>query len=115
MWWRRLWPQRQPGKLSDKARSTLESQYAFDSKSTEGLLCLEKPGKFSGRRVRNIRIFDPTLVRNGGKSVRTYDDLLVHRRALLFEGHIEKDGSVRLSDRRVPKSTKPVQSKPSSG
>lgn len=114
MWWR-PWQRRRPGRLPDKVREALQSQYGLDTQSTEGLLCVERPGKFSGRRVRNIRIFDPALVGDGGKSVRTYNDLLVHRRALLFEGHIERDGSVRLSDRRAPKSTKRVQSKPSPG
>lgn len=104
-----LWQRKGPYKLPDAVREALASQYGLDTRSTEGLLCVESPGWHIGKRVREIRIFDPSLARSGTRPITKYDDLMLCREALLFQGHIEKDGSVHLSDWRLPKTGKPPQ------
>ena len=66
------------------------------------LRVLEKNGKFSNRRVRMVRVFDPEQVSTGEASKLKYDDLKStgNEQALRFEGRFEQDGSLYLADRR---------------
>jgi len=104
-----LGPRKGPYKVPDAVREVLMSQYGLDTRSTEGLFCVESPGWHIGKRVREIRIFDPSLARSGTRAITKYDDLMLYREALLFQGHIERDGSVHLSDWRLPKTKKPLR------
>jgi len=78
----------------------LTEQFELPPRVVSQLGYIEKAGRFAGRPVRYICIFDRTLVPEGGRAIRTWDDVMAHREALLFEGHIERDGSVKLLDRR---------------
>ncbi len=66
---------------------------------------LESPGRVATRPVRLIRVFDPQLISHQAVAEIKFHDLQLensgYRRALLFEGHIEKDGNVFLADRRI--------------
>jgi uncharacterized Zn finger protein len=68
--------------------------------------------KAEKNRSRAIRIYDPALVTFTIGAVKKYDDLTIHKHAILFEGRIEKDGSVYLADRRPPKTVTRRPSRP---
>jgi hypothetical protein len=67
-----------------------------------------KKGRYSERRVKYIRIFDPVLIEDGKSATPSYDALAQipgHQSALLFDGRIEKindNEMVFLTDRRAP-------------
>lgn len=88
--------------LTQVVRRNLFTQFHLELDSSEKLRALETDGKYGGRRVRLMRIFDPALLSNSEASNLEYRDLeeSVDRVALQFEGHIEKNGQVRLADRR---------------
>jgi hypothetical protein len=63
---------------------------------------VESRGRYSGRKVTFIRVFDPN--RAAGRSVdvftdHTYDDLNAHLDLVLRSGHIEQDGTVMITSR----------------
>jgi hypothetical protein len=66
------------------------------------LRCFEYEGLVSGKWVRCIRIFSPNKVREHRLSIMTSQDLEQHPEMLLFEGHIDSQGSVYVADRRAP-------------
>ncbi len=91
---------RSSGGVSDSVRKALVGQYKLDEGLISRLRGVEKGGHYAGRVVRHVRVFDPTLLGNGS-TVRRYEDLDAHKAAILFEGHVEKDGAVYLADRRA--------------
>ena len=56
-------------------------------------------GRYSGRSVRYIRVFDPARTGERSLNVRTYGDLDAHPNLVLRAGHVEEDGSVVLDHR----------------
>jgi hypothetical protein len=74
-----------------------------DEAAADNLRCVGKSGELAGRRVRYIRLYDPeSISNNGGNSVGYAElDTSADRKALKFQGHIEKDGTVYLADRRT--------------
>lgn len=93
-----VWQRSGPQELPTKVRHFLSSQFRLDSQSAGKLRFLGKSGRFARRPVRFIRIFDPALIQIGQVVSLKYDDLEMdhHRKALLFNGHIEADGAVYL-------------------
>jgi hypothetical protein len=78
--------------LTGAIRTNLVSEFHLGPESLAKLSALETNGKFAGRKVRFIRIFDPALLANGNASTLKYQDLQEpgDRQALRFEGHIER-------------------------
>ncbi|HZA25885.1 MAG TPA: hypothetical protein VFA32_25365 [Dehalococcoidia bacterium] len=102
----KLWESSRSQSLPEPVRKTLSTQFRLMPEDIDQLRLLEKRGRFAERPVRFIRIFDPALMENNSAATLQYDDLLntyARRNALLFEGHIEKNGHVYLVDRRPPK------------
>ena len=97
-----FWTSSKPRQLTDAVRNSLVSQFHLGPESLDKLRLLGKNGKYAGRSVHLIRVFDPALVANGGAVPLKYQDLqeAADRGSLRFEGHIEKDGPVHLIDRR---------------
>ena len=58
------------------------------------LWMLEKNGRFSTRKVKLVRVYDPAFVSAGDTARLRFDDLggTGNAKALQFEGHIEMDG-----------------------
>lgn len=102
-----FWQQPLPQKLSESVRKTLLNEFPLDAKIADRIRCFGKKGRFSGRRAKYIRIFDPALIEDGATTAPTYEGLLEthdHRRSLLFEGRTEKfndNEQVFLTDRRI--------------
>jgi hypothetical protein len=91
-------PRPLPGSVID----ALVSQFSLTSPALDKLSLLQKAGHFAGRAVRDIRVYDPALLGDGGATTKRFEDLQEpsRRKAVLFEGHIEKEGTVVLLDRR---------------
>ena len=112
MWWQ-FWQSSGPTLVPTKVQKTLEYQFGLSSEAIAELRYVEKSGLYAGRRVKYVRIFDPSL--NESKGVGKYEDLTTSKEYLLFEGHVEKKGSlIHLVDRRPPgrgtKTSKPATS-----
>ena len=99
----RFWSKTAPRLLPLAVKKAAVSQFHIDEAAADKLRCVGKSGEFAGRRVRHIRLYDPESVsNNAGNSVGYAElDTRADRKALKFEGHIEKDGTVYLSDRRT--------------
>ncbi len=97
-----------PQGVSPAINRHLTSQFGLGSELLAKLWVLEKNGKFSDRKVKMVRVFDPELVSTGEASTLKYDDLngTGNDKALRFEGRFEKDGTLYLTDRR-PKAGSP--------
>jgi hypothetical protein len=65
------------------------------------LSVVESRGRYAGRGVTNIRVFDPARAAERVLDVHTFGDLDTHRTLVLRTGHVEKDGTVVL-DWRAP-------------
>ena len=61
----------------------------------------ELRGRYAGRTVTFIRVFDPAHVAKRGLKVRAYRDLDAHLDLVLATGRIEDDGEVTI-DRMAP-------------
>ena len=109
-----FWKRPRNGKLPERVRKALETQFRLDAQTLDRLCCVGKASRFVGRPVRYIRIFDRSLVQKRGKAIRGYADVMARKEALLFEGHIES-GAVYLLDRRPGKAAKPVKGTASPG
>jgi hypothetical protein len=100
-----FWQNPGPQELSENIRKVLASQFHLDSQAMDKARLLKKSGQFASRPVQFILIFDPSLIDDRAAALLKYDQLEKgeHRKALLFEGHIEKTGQILLSDRRPKK------------
>lgn len=98
----RFWQNSKAQVLSDKVRDTLAAKFQLDQQSVYKLRCVQMSGQYSGRPVRYVRILDPELVSSGIAGNITYDQLSLEpqRKALQFEGRIEKGGSILWTDLR---------------
>jgi len=102
-----FWQNPAPRKLSNKVKKSLLDQFQVGSPQVDDMRLLDKGGRFAGRRVRFIRIFDPSLILGSTVGSLSYDQLeraRDHGKSLLFEGHIETIDDLQqvfLSDRRT--------------
>ncbi len=62
---------------------------------------VERQEKYSGRKVTQVRIFDPATVGARGLTVGAYADLDAHPDLILWTGRVEHDGTVSLAYRGV--------------
>ncbi len=63
------------------------------------LAVVEQRGRYDGRAVTYIRIFEPAWARALGVDVRLFGDLDSHPILVLKSGHIEQDGIVTITKR----------------
>lgn len=90
--------------LSAKMQHLLTTQFHLNDQALEKLRCVEKFELYPGMRASYIRVYDPELVSpDRGATVR-YDELQMsgNRKSLFFEGRVEKNGDVHITDRRPP-------------
>jgi len=66
------------------------------------LRCFEYDGVVNGKEVSCIRVFSPHRAKEQHLSIRTKAELDQHPEMLLFEGYIDRQGSVYVADRRLP-------------
>ena len=58
---------------------------------------VERTEKYSGRKVTQVRIFDPSQTTARGVTVGAYDDLDAHPDLVLWTGRVEQDGTVNIT------------------
>ena len=97
-----FWKAPKPHVVSQAVKRYLTSEYRVGPESMAKLWMLEKNGRFSTRKVKLVRVYDPAFVSAGDTARLRFDDLsgTGNSKALQFEGHIEMDGALYLSDRR---------------
>ncbi|MDP8921298.1 MAG: hypothetical protein M3O34_00235 [Chloroflexota bacterium] len=65
----------------------------------------ELHGRYSGRKVTHIRIFDPSTATARGVAIRAYGDLDAHPDLVLWTGRVEQDGTVNITRQAAPSVT----------
>ncbi len=58
---------------------------------------VEQQEKYSGRKVTQVRIFDPSKADARGVTVGAYGDLDLHPDLILWTGRVEQDGTVNIA------------------
>src|SRR4051794_35749195 len=58
---------------------------------------VERKERYSGRKVTQIRIFDPSQAEARGVTVGAYEDLNAHVDLVLWTGRLEQDGTVNIT------------------
>jgi hypothetical protein len=66
---------------------------------------VERQEKYSGRKVTQVRIFDPSQAEARGVAVGAYDDLDAHPDLVLWAGRVEQDGTVNITRQAAAAST----------
>ena len=87
--------------VTPEMQKVLSSQFHLDSEVTAKLQFVHKQGKYAGRSVRHICIFDPTVVLGPDNLSVTFDEVVNQQAGVLYVGYIEKDGTVFLSSKRA--------------
>lgn len=72
------------------------------------LAVVEQAGRYDGRTVTFIRIFEPTWARALGVDVRAFDDLDAHPDLVLKSGHVERTGLVVITARALESESDPL-------
>ena len=66
---------------------------------------VERNEKYSGRKVTQVRVFDPSKVAARGVTVGAYDDLDAYPDLVLWAGRVEQDGTVNITRQAAAAST----------
>ena len=66
---------------------------------------VERQEKYSGRKVTQVRIFDPAKAGARGVAVGAYDNLDAHPDLVLWTGRVEQDGTVTITRQGVAAQT----------
>ena len=70
---------------------------------------VERQEKYSGRKVTQVRIFDPSQAEARGVAVGTYDDLDTHPDLVLWTGRVEQDGTVNITRQAAASTAVPTR------
>ena len=89
-------------KLPTLVRDYMEHKFDLLPEYLDMLRCFKYDGVVNGKEVRCVRIFSPYRAKEQRLSIRTKSDLDQHPEMLLFEGYIDRQGSVYVADRRLP-------------
>jgi hypothetical protein len=66
---------------------------------------VERHEKYSGRKVTQVRIFDPSQAAARGVAIGAYGDLDAHPDLVLWTGRVEQDGTVNITRQAAAAST----------
>lgn len=88
-----------PKAVPEAIRSALREKLGSDSRQLDQCQALERSGRYAGRKVRHVRVFDPRLLK-GLTGPVSYAVLDAQKAAIIFEGHFEQNGGLVISDRR---------------
>jgi hypothetical protein len=100
-----FWRNSGPRELPNNIKDILQSKYRLDDEVMGRMRLLEKSGSYAGRPVRFVRVFDTTMMPDNPVGALKYSvmDQPDCKKAVMFDGHIEKSGLVLLNDRRARK------------
>ena len=68
-----------------------------DIRHASMLRVVESRGRYSGRTVLFVRVFDPARAAESAVVVQRYGDLDAHPGLVLWSGHVETDGTVAIT------------------
>ena len=83
--------------ITPEVGAVLLKEFEVDRQTIANLRFVDKQGKYAGRSVRQICIFDPEAAPHTENSSSTYDEVMSHQMGVLFVGYIEKDGFIYLA------------------
>ena len=97
---------RKPGMRRPTAaiRRALEADGLPPGTDVDALGVVGLPGRYAGRAVTFIRVFDPQRAADRSVDVfsaHTFEDLNAHRDLVLRDGFVEQDGAVVIFARRA--------------
>jgi hypothetical protein len=87
-------------------------QYALPPRITSSsmLRVVESHGRYAGRNVLYVRIFDPARAAELAVIVERFSDLDSYPSLVLWSGHVERDGQVAISCTPGPSLGSPTRS-----
>ena len=89
----------------------LVTRYSVDPREVGELRWVQKPGTLADKDIRLVRVFDPRTLTLGAPNIRTYDGLDSYPELVQFQGHIDGNNALYLSNR----STQDLSASPESG
>jgi hypothetical protein len=99
-----IWKSHGPKQLTDELKKLLALRFRLDAQSISRMWYVEQDGVYNHRTVKYIKVFDPSLLCPEPSSpIKSFEDAAGHREAVLFEGHIERNGFIYVTDRRHPR------------
>ena len=90
-------PVQQPSAAIYRAIAASGLPPGCDDPSTFRVVELQE--RYSGRKVTQVRIFDPSKAEARGVTIGAYGDLDAHPDLVLWTGRVEQDGTVNLTRR----------------
>ncbi len=97
-----------PTAVDETLRDLIMSRFELTAVDIDKLSVLRRAGKFAGRPVTRLRVFDPSLLNGELGDVRTYEQLDIQAQAVCFEGHTEKGRAIDLNARGCMEETAPA-------
>lgn len=80
---------RGPGPLSQQVRNAIVDRYSTTDDIVGKLTMIRKSGKFAGRKVTHVRVFDATV---HDIAISRYSDLDTDQESIRYTGRIEQGG-----------------------
>ncbi|MDG0868141.1 hypothetical protein [Candidatus Lucifugimonas marina] len=90
---------RGPAPLSEQVRHAIVDRYRTADENVAKLSMIRKSGKFAGRKVTHIRVFNPS---DFPPEITSFSDLDSDKSSIRYTGRIEKGGYLYL-DRPMKK------------
>ncbi len=94
-----------PTAVDATLRDLIMSRFDLTAVEIDKLSVLRRAGKFAGRPVTRLRVFDPSLLNSELGDVTIYEHLDTQAQAVCFEGHAEKGRPINLHARACQEET----------
>jgi hypothetical protein len=78
--------------------------------SSSMLRVVESHGRYAGRNVLYVRVFDPARAAEIAVTVQRFSDLDSYPSLVLWSGHVERDGMVAITRATAPEIETPTRS-----
>ena len=88
-----------PKAVDGKLRDLIMSRFNLSVVDIDKLSVIRRSGKFAGRPVTRLRVYDPSLLNGDAGDVSTYIHLDEQVQAVCFEGYDEKGRAMELNAR----------------
>jgi hypothetical protein len=85
-----------PRKPSKDLMDVLQSKGMVEAGKADSLRVVDRRADFSGRSIRQVRVFEADRFKARGIRVNMWTDLNAHLGELVASGHIDDDGAVVL-------------------
>lgn len=106
-----LWHKPVAQQLTVRMKESLISEFTLNPLMVDKMRFSGKKGRYANRRVKYIRIYDPTIFASDESDSPGYDALggaSDNNGALLFEGRIDDNAETYWTDLRNPKALFPL-------